>query len=176
MSDAMVVDAMASLITAWVGPMPHSVHQEPALSHLQRTYKVSRIVNERSLSGFRFCKVAFTCQEDLASATSKSPMYFRGQFLHVLDNLQVWLDKRSAVNKNVQVLCPYKAVWRCLGELLAKGQALMVDNSRVSLLSTMRSSAAPALVAAQLLAVQHRAARLHLLSSLLSSSLSARAS
>ncbi|ORZ30492.1 hypothetical protein BCR44DRAFT_58634 [Catenaria anguillulae PL171] len=39
MSDAMVVDATASPITAWVGPMPHSVHQEPALSYLQRTYK-----------------------------------------------------------------------------------------------------------------------------------------
>ncbi|ORZ29292.1 hypothetical protein BCR44DRAFT_1452791 [Catenaria anguillulae PL171] len=54
MPDPMDVDASASPIVAGVGPMPYSVHQEPALAHLKRTYKVFTIVNERYVNGIRF--------------------------------------------------------------------------------------------------------------------------
>ncbi|ORZ39721.1 hypothetical protein BCR44DRAFT_1425493, partial [Catenaria anguillulae PL171] len=78
---------------AWVGPIPHSVDQDAALEHLKRKYKSTAIAGEQLVNRSRFYKAIFGNQLDMASAIDQSPCFFRGQFLHVVGDVQDWASK-----------------------------------------------------------------------------------
>ncbi|ORZ20185.1 hypothetical protein BCR44DRAFT_1456285, partial [Catenaria anguillulae PL171] len=79
--------------TAWVGPIPHSVDQDAALEHLKRKYKSTAIAGEQLVNGSRFYRAIFGNQQDMASAIDQSPRFFRGQFLHVVGDVQEWASE-----------------------------------------------------------------------------------
>ncbi|ORZ37994.1 hypothetical protein BCR44DRAFT_1497579 [Catenaria anguillulae PL171] len=129
MTDPMIVDAQASAITGWVGPVPFSVDPQAVIARLKPHYNVVTLLNQRTVAGIKFLEVTYNSHDDLASAISKPSTFFRGQYVHAMTSIKEWLDRRADHAKNVQILCTYDTV-RQLPGLLAKGHALLVDNCR----------------------------------------------
>ncbi|ORZ39057.1 hypothetical protein BCR44DRAFT_1539677 [Catenaria anguillulae PL171] len=129
MTDPMIVDAQASAITGWVGPVPFSVDPRAVIARLKPHYNVVTLLNQRTVAGIKFLEVTYNSHDDLALSISKPSTFFRGQYIHAMTSIKEWLDCRADHAKSVQILCTYDTV-RQLPGLLAKGHALLVDNCR----------------------------------------------
>ncbi|ORZ29467.1 hypothetical protein BCR44DRAFT_1490273 [Catenaria anguillulae PL171] len=129
MTDPMIVDAQASAITGWVGPVPFSVNPQAVIARLKPHYNVVTLLNQRTVAGIKFLEVTYNSHDDLALAISKPSTFFRGQYVHAMTSIKEWLDRRADHARNVQILCTYDTVCQLPG-LLAKGHALLVDNCR----------------------------------------------
>ncbi|ORZ29762.1 hypothetical protein BCR44DRAFT_1447796 [Catenaria anguillulae PL171] len=129
MTDLMIVDAQASAITGWVGPVPFSVDPQATVARLKPNYNVDALLGHRTVAGIKFLQVSYKSQDDLASAINKPSTFFRGQYIHAMTDVKEWFNQRADQAKNVQILCAYNTI-RQLPGLLAKGHALLVDNCR----------------------------------------------
>ncbi|ORZ29184.1 hypothetical protein BCR44DRAFT_53475 [Catenaria anguillulae PL171] len=134
MTDPMIVDAQASAITGWAGPVPFSVDLQATVTQLKRYYNVDAVLGQRTVAGIKFLHVSFKSQDDLASAMNKPSTFFHGQFIHAMTDVKEWLNQPADQAKNVQILCAYNTI-RQLPGLLAKGHALLVDNCCARLFS-----------------------------------------
>ncbi|ORZ29761.1 hypothetical protein BCR44DRAFT_1518066 [Catenaria anguillulae PL171] len=71
MTDPMIVDAQASAITGWVGPVPFSVDPQAVIARLKLHYNVVTLLNQRTVTGIKFLEVTYNSHHDLALAISK---------------------------------------------------------------------------------------------------------
>ncbi|ORZ33191.1 hypothetical protein BCR44DRAFT_37963 [Catenaria anguillulae PL171] len=96
----MIVDAQASAITGWVGPVPFSVDPQATVARLRPYYNVDALLGQRTVAGIKFLQVSYKSQDDLASAINKPSTFFRGQFIHAMPDVKEWLNQRAVLHTN----------------------------------------------------------------------------